>query len=143
MSTIRPIVLSEDLPMLNEWWTAHKTVPVHEAYLPNGWMVSSGGVDVAVLFLYLDVNGKFAMVEYLTTNPKIAFSRYLLDDVRQLLAYVEEQARKQGCVVITSMVVPGTGESRLYQRLGYIPGGDRPHQMYCKQLYKMEESTCP
>lgn len=128
--------------MLNGWWEAHKTVPVHKAYLPNGWMVSGGGVDVAVLFLYLDVNGKFAMIEYLTTNPKIAFSRFLLDDIRLLVDYVEQRARDQGCVVITSMVVPGTGEARLYNKLGYISGGDRPHQMYCKQLYKMEDVPC-
>lgn len=142
MSTIRQIDLDQDLPMLDAWWTAHKTVPVARPYLPNGWLVSVRGVPVAALFLYLDVNGKFAMVEYLTTNPECSSSRFLVDDVKLLVAYVEQKARDQGCVVITSMVVPGTGEERLYTRLGYVSGGDRPHQMWCKQLY-MEESKCP
>lgn len=141
MSTIRQLDLDQDLPMLNKWWEAHKTVPVHRAFLPNGWLVSSAGVAVAALFLYLDVNGKFAMIEYLTTNPAVAFSRFLVEDVKELVAFVEQKARDQGCVVITSMVVPGTGEERLYTRLGYISGGDRPHQMWCKQLYT--EAKCP
>lgn len=128
--------------MLDAWWKAHKTVPIHPAYLPHGWLVSSGETDVAALFLYLDVNGKFAMIEYLTTNPAVSLSKQLIADIRQLVAYVEQKARDQGCVVITSMVVPGTGEARLYNKLGYISGGDRPHQMYCKQLYTMGEATC-
>lgn len=142
MSTIREIDLDKDLPMLNQWWEAHKTVPVHRAFLPFGWIISSCGIDVAALFLYQDVNGKFAMIEYLTTNPRMAYSRNLVDDVKQLVDHVEQVARDRGCVVITSMVVPGTGEERLYTRMGYISGGDRPHQMWCKQLYT-EEPACP
>lgn len=128
--------------MLEAWWAGHKSVAVHRAFLPNGWLVSSRGQDVAALFLYLDVNGKFAMIEYLTTNPACSSSRFLVDDVKLLIAFVEEKARKQGCIVVTSMVVPGTGEERLYTRLGYISGGGQPHQMWCKQLYT-EEPKCP
>lgn len=142
MSIIRQIDLAEDLPMLKKWWEGHKAVVVHEDFLPDGWLISSGGIDIAALFLYLDRNGKFAMVEYMTTNPSIAFSRHLVDDIRELIAHVENVARAQGCKVITSMVAPGSSEDRLYQRIGYKPVGGPAHVMFCKPLYVKEPAPC-
>lgn len=144
MSTIRAIDLETDLPMLRKWWELHKAVPCPESFLPQGYLISAGGVDVAAAFLYLDAGGKLAMIEYLTTNPTVAFSRYLVEDVRALIRHVEEQAIAQGCTGIISMVAPGTGEDRLMQRMGYLPpdAGAKPHVMFCKRLVK-EESRCP
>jgi len=144
MSTIRAIDLETDLPMLRKWWELHKAVPCPEAFLPQGFIVSAGGVDVAAAFLYLDVGGKLAMIEYLTTNPSVAFSRYLVEDVKQLITHVESVALAQGCTGIISMVAPGTGEYRLMQRMGYLPPDDgaKPHVMFGKRLVK-EAVPCP
>ena len=144
MSTIRELDLANDLPMLRKWWELHKAVPCPESFLPQGFLISAGGVDVAAAFLYMDVGGKLAMIEYLTTNPSVAFSRYLVEDVKALIAHVEAVAVKQGCTGIISMVAPETGEFRLMQRMGYLPPdvGAKPHVMFCKRLVK-EEGKCP
>lgn len=134
MSTIRPIDLDTDLPMLRKWWDGHKALPCPEAFLPQGFIISSGGVDIAASFLYLDVGGRLAMIEYLTTNPSIAFSRFLVEDIKALISHIEGVARAQGCVGIISMVAPGTGEDRLMKRIGYIQADGPAHIMFAKHI---------
>lgn len=136
MHTIRDINLPDDLPMLQSWWKGHGAIAVPEAFLPRGFIITAGGVDIAAAFLYLDAGGKLAMVEYLTTNPTVAFSKYLVADVKSLLSHIEQVAIAQGCKGIISMVKPGTGEERLLRRMGYLPPGenDPAHIMFCKQL---------
>lgn len=136
--SIRQIDMATDLPMIRQWWAEHKAIAVPDEFLPQGFIVQSGGVDIAAAFLYLDVTGKLAMIEYLTTNPRVALSRYLVEDVKRLIAHVELVAEKQGCSGIISMVAPNTGEERLMQRLGYLPPGEKdpPHRMFCKRLKK-------
>lgn len=136
MTQIRSIELTTDLPMLQRWWDGHKAIAVPEVFLPQGYLISSGGVDIAAAFLYVDIGGKLAMVEYLTTNPNVAFSRFLVDDVKYLLLHIEGVAVSRGCKGIISMVSPGTGEDRLMRRMGYIPPDGPPHVMFCKQLVK-------
>lgn len=136
MSVIRPIDLAADLPMLRQWWTRHGAIACPESFLPQGFLVSSGGVDIAAAFLYLDAGGKLAMIEYLTTNPAVMFSRYLVQDVTQLIRHIEGVARDQGCEGIISMVAPRTGEERLMTKLDYLPPdpGHPAHRMFCKRL---------
>lgn len=136
MSTIRPIDLPTDLPMLRRWWDAHKSLPVPENMLPQGFLITAGGVDIAAAFLYLDVGGKIAVVEYLTTNPTVAFSRYLIEDVKKLIDHIERCATAGGNIVILSFVRPGTGEERLLHRLGYRTDDGPAHKIYAKPLIK-------
>src|SRR6185436_12782563 len=86
---IRPIILEKDLPVLRRWWEGHGALAVPEYLLPQGYMIDAGGVEIAAAFLYLDVSGKIAVTEYLTTNPTICFSRSLVEDVKKLLAHIE------------------------------------------------------
>lgn len=136
MHTVRPIVFPDDLPLLNAWWAGHGAIPCPESFLPQGWIVSAGGVDVAAAFLYLDVGGKIAAIEYLTTNPTIAFSRYLVDDVRRLVWHIEGEAHKRGATSILSFVKPNTGEERLYRRLGFTTDDGPPHKIWGKRITK-------
>lgn len=143
MTQIRPIDLTTDLPMLRKWWEGHGAIACPEAFLPQGYLISAGGVDVAAAFLYLDVGGKLAMVEYLTTNPSVSFSRYMVQDVKMLLLHIEGIAKAHGCTGIISMVAPGTGEDRLMRRMGFLPPAENEpaHIMFCKKL--QEVVPCP
>lgn len=134
MRIIRPIDLATDLPMLQAWWAGHGSVPCPESFLPQGWLVTAGGVDIAAAFLYLDVGGKIAAIEYLTTNPAVAFSRFLVDDVRRLVAHIEEEALKRGATCLLSFVKPDTGEERLYRRLGFTTDDGPSHKIWGKRL---------
>jgi hypothetical protein len=109
--------------------------------LPQGYLISAGGVDIAAAFLYLDVGGKIAVVEYLTTNPSICFSRYLVEDIKALIAHIEDIASARGSITILSFVAPGTGEERLLQRLGYQTSEGPAHRIYAKALIK-EAASC-
>lgn len=136
MNSIRALHRETDLPVVKSWWAKHGAIAVPDAFLPQGFVISSAGVDIAAAFLYLDAGGKLAMIEYLTTNPAISHSRELVEDVKQLITHVEEMAVAQGCEGIVSLVVPGTGEDRLMKRMGYYPPDGPAHAMYCKRLKK-------
>jgi hypothetical protein len=135
---IRPIT-DADYPMLQKWWDGHNSLPVPQHILPRGWVLASGPVDVVAAFLMLDVGGKFAVIEFLTTNPSVAFSRTLVQDVRTLIAHIEQRAMEQGCTWMMSFVAPGTGEERLMVRLGYQTSEGPAHRIYAKALMKKEE----
>ena len=135
MHEIRKIDLDSDFPMLESWWIGHKSVVIPKHILPQGWLISAGGVDIAAVFLMLDVGGKWAVTEFLTTSPSVAFSRYLVEDIRKLLAHVESVAVAQGCTFIMSFIEPGSGEERMMRRIGYqAQAGERKHVIYAKPL---------
>lgn len=141
MSTIRQYVAA-DYDTLAKWWVGHKAVVMPKHVIPQGWVIVSGPVEVAMAFLMLDVGGTHAVVEYLTTNPAVAYSRSLRDDVRQLIAHIEDRARAQGCGWIMSFVAPNTGEERLMKQIGYETSEGPSHRIYAKSLAP-KEATCP
>lgn len=128
-------VTSSDLPMLSKWWTA-RGIPAADiiAQLPRGYMIEDGPLPMAAAFLYLDVDGVWAMTEWLTTNPAVAHSRFLVVAVKELLAHMEKISMERGCKTILSMVAPNTGEERLMQKIGYMTSGGPYHKMYAKPL---------
>ena len=134
MSSIRKIDLAADYPTLVRWWEGHKATVMPRHIIPQGWIIASGPVELAAAFLMLDVGGKWAVIEFLTTNHSVAFSRYLVEDVRKLIAHIEGVAAKQGCVFIGSFIAPGTGEERLMKAIGYQDVGGPAHKMYGKPL---------
>jgi len=136
MSTIRQIDIEQDYPTLCKWWEGHKAVILPKHIIPRGWMVSAGGIDIAAAFLLLDVGGTWAVIEFLTTNPTVAFSRYLVEDIRRLVAHIEALGIAQGCTFIGSFVAPGAGEERLMTRLGYQKCDGPAHILYVKPLGK-------
>lgn len=129
---IRPIT-EADYPTLVGWWQRHKATVIPQHILPRGWMIEDG-VAIAASFLMVDVGGKFAVIEFLTTNPMVAYSRTLVENVKVLVAYIEDHARAEKCTFIMSFVAPGSGEERMMARIGYtIEEGSR-HQIMCKPL---------
>lgn len=136
---IRSLDPSLDYPRLTRWWEARKIcIPFPVSLMPRGYIVEDGPVQIAAAFLYLDIDGTWAMTEWLTTNPAVAHSRSLVEGVYALLAHMEYVAREQGCTSIISMVAPGTGEERLMQKIGYITSEGPAHKMYGKVLAPKE-----
>lgn len=136
MSKVREFNPEADYPTLVSWWQKRGTPILPLEVLPRGWVVGAGGVDVAMKFLFLDVDGKLAQSLLLTTNPACAYSRYLREDVAKLMAVAEAFALERGAFMMTALVGPGTGEERLMKELGYV-GNDEPlHRMVAKLLLK-------
>ncbi len=131
---IRPVSLETDYPTLCEWWKGHNALIMPQYVFPQGWCVVAADVEIAMSFLYLDVGGKFAVIEWLTTNPRVSFSRTLVEAIRALIAHVEGVARAQGCVFAISFIAPNSGEERFMKKLGYVTGQDVGHKTYAKPL---------
>jgi hypothetical protein len=131
---VRDIDLATDLPTLQRWWAGHKANPMPPEFLPSGFMGVSGGIEIAAAFLYLDAGGKLGVITNLTTAPNIAFSRYLVEDVRKLMAHIERVAKDQGCTAILSMAADASGHARLMPQLGWTTAEGPAHVMFCKKL---------
>lgn len=123
--------------MLTKWWEIRGIcIPFPVGLLPRGYIVEDGPLVIAAAFMYLDVDGKWAATEWLTTNPTMAYSRSLIFAVHSLLGHMERTAKNQGCSSIVSWVAPGTGEERLMVKLGYVTSEGPSHKLYLKPLTK-------
>ncbi len=131
---IRPVNIDTDYPTLVKWWEGHRALAMPKEVFPQGWCVEETGVEVAMLFLYLDVGGKFAVIEWLTTNPKVAYSRTLIACVVALNVHIQEVAKSQGCTFALSFVGENTGEERLLKKIGYQTSQGIGHKTYAKVL---------
>lgn len=139
---IREVSPERDYPTLSKWWEA-RGIPAPDiiAQLPRGYIIEDGPIQIAAAFLYLDVDGVWAMTEWLTTNPAMAHSRSLRATVKALLAHMEKISMDRGCKTIISMVAPNTGEERLLKEIGYMTSEGPYHKMYAKPLIR--EAVCP
>ncbi len=135
---VRPINYPDDYHILMAWWSARKAAPLDQRIFPGTGAVAENdeGLPVAMAFLYLDVGGAFAMIEWSSTNPAFKFSHYLSKAVIACWEYLENTARERGCLVVTSMVNPKGSEARLMQKRGYMlqSEGDTIHVMMAKPL---------
>lgn len=119
---------------MDKWIAGHKAIPMPHYVFPQGWIVGDGTVDIAMSFLYMDVGGRFAVIEFLTTNPQVAMSKSLVLGVKTLVSHIERVAIDQGCRFIISFVAPGTGEEHLMAKLGYETSPGPSHRLYAKPL---------
>lgn len=134
MIEFRPISLDKDYPTLCDWWAGHNAASVHRYILPRGWIAHSAGVEIAASFLYV-ADGKIAVVEWTTTNPKCAASRDLVAAVKGLYAHLESVAKAEGCVAMLSFVEPNKSEERILIRMGYAYSpNDRMHRVVAKPI---------
>ncbi len=134
MIQFRPINLDSDYPVLLEWWKGHRALPVPKVILPDGWIASAAGVDIAASFLYFH-RGKIGVIEWTTTNPRCAFSRDLVAAVKGLFTQLEDVAREAGCIAVISFVKPNGSEERIVRKSGYATSADDVgHRLYAKPL---------
>lgn len=135
--TIRPIVPELELPILRSWWKARGMAPLPDsAFLPGrGYVVEDGGLLVACAWLFMvpGTTGGIGILEFMSTNPKLAVGRSLLACVKELYAHVEKQAWEGGCGSVISFVAPGSNEEHHLARQGWadLTGGVK-HVMFGK-----------
>lgn len=126
---IRPINLETELPILRSWWVARGLAPLPDAaFLPGrGYVVEVSGVLVACAWLFIvpGTAGGIGILEFMSTNPKIAVGKSLLSDVKALYAHLEIEAWAAGCGSLISFVAPESGEHHQMQRNGWadLTGG--------------------
>lgn len=134
-----PVDLDRDYDLFCSWWKDHKAVPVPKIILPKGWIACGSGLPMAVCFLYV-AEGKIAVLEWMTSNPRVAFSKDLWIAVCALYQYVEEQAAAAGCQAIISFVKPNSSEERILKRMDYAGSDKDPgHKLYAKPLKNLEK----
>lgn len=134
MINFRPYDPEQDYSILEEWWKGHGAFVMPKAIMPRGYFATAQGLDIAVCFLYLDP-GKIGVVEWMTTNPKCAYSRDLVVAVKGLYALLEGIAKDQGCSAVISFVKPNSGEERIMLKTGYRAEPNDPgHRIYAKPL---------
>lgn len=137
LSFIRPLNLTEDYPLLCEWWKARGHAVLDQAVFPEeGAVYVANNRPVAMSFLYADRMGKLAMIEFTSTNPDPAISaRSKLRGVKELFGRLEAEARERGCLCVLSMVTPNGSEEHLLSKLGWVTSPDqKPHVMAAKRL---------
>ena len=134
MISFRKVDLEKDYPTLLGWWKGHNALAVPSEILPDGWVASAAGIDVAASFLYFHA-GKIGVIEWTTTNPKCAFSRDLVMAVRGLFNHLEATAAEAGCLCVISFVKPNGSEQRIVEKSGYVTSvPDCGHRLYAKPL---------
>lgn len=139
MISIRQFNPDKDLATVQQWWKAREQADLPIEVLPRGWVATAACVDVAVSFLYL-VEGKIGVIEWTTTNPKIAAGPDVVEAVKALYEHLENEAWSAGCPIVLSFVAPGSWESRTLGRRGYAVAGGA-HMMMIKPFDRKEETS--
>lgn len=132
--TVKKADLDEFYPTLERWLKAHKSEEVPKAIIDEIYVAEAGGVQIASLCLYLCHHGKLAVAEWLCSNPRVAFSRDLVEAVKALYSKVESDAREAGCAVMIGWIEPGSGEERIAKSIGYATSDQGFHKLYAKPL---------
>lgn len=134
MINFRPVEIEKDYPTLQQWWKGHNALEVPREILPRGWIAQEGSCELAASFLYV-AEGKIAVIEWTTTNPKCSFSRDLIFAVKGLFSLLESVAREEGCAAVISFVKPNGSEQRIVSKMGYVTSTDDVgHRLYAKPL---------
>ena len=123
--------------MLMRWWDHRGLEPMPAEYFPATGVVGVyGSTPLAMAFLYLDVGGTMAMIEWSSTSPVDQPGRHKLKALLACWGHLERLAKTKGCKIILSMVDPVGSEMRLMAKRGYFVQrkGEKNHIMVAKAL---------
>lgn len=138
MISFRPIDLERDYATLQSWWKGHNAHEVPRVILPMGLIASGGDIEIAAGFLYQQPK-MIGVIEWVTTNPKCAYSRDLVAAVRGIFLALEQRAKDDGCLAVISFVKPAGSEERILSKIGYIASSDDSgHRLLMKPLVASE-----
>lgn len=130
MISIRQFNPEADLAVVQAWWRIRSAPEIPAAVLPRGWIASIAGVDLAASFLYL-AEGKIGVIEWTTTNPRVALGPDVVEAVKSLYEHLENEAWDAGCPIAISFVAPNSWEHRTLAKRGYADAGGS-HVMVAK-----------
>lgn len=122
MISIRQLKPESDLAVVQAWWRLRSAPEIPSSVLPRGWIASSAGVDLAVSFLYL-AEGKIGVIEWTTTNPRVAAGPDVVEAVKALYDHLENEAWDAQCPIVLSFVAPESWEHRTLAKRGYSNAG--------------------
>lgn len=131
--TLRRIIMVNDYPTLKTWWERRGTPAPDPILLPTvGVVTEEKGAPVACAFLYEDVGGKVAMVEWEATSPD-STAMNSIRGLNMIFDFFENFAKSQGFAVVLSWVAQGRGDGRILERRKWIKCPGERHELMAYQ----------
>lgn len=106
-----------DYEELVRWWKSHGWDALPNEDLPDTGFIAN---DTAFACLYIDIHGRFAMLEWLVTNPDSS-ARQCLKSINEVLDRCLDMCREIGVKRVYS-VLKNENLEKLYQKHGFIKG---------------------
>jgi len=131
--TVRRIIIKEDYPVLKTWWERRGSTAPSEILLPSvGVVAEDMGKATACAFLYEDVSGHVAMVEWEATNPDNS-AMTSIRGLNLIFDFFEKYSVKQGFSVVLSWVASNRGDGRILERRKWIKCPGERHELMAFQ----------
>jgi hypothetical protein len=140
---VRRIQLDEDYPVVKTWWEKRGSPAPQVLLLPAvGVIAEMDGQPVACAFLYEDISGRVAMVEWEATNPEVGSALKVVRGLNMVFDFFEQFARDQGYLVVLSWVAKEHGDGRLLERRKWVKCPGERHEMMAFST-QPQEAPCP
>lgn len=107
----------QDYEMLAGWWKAHGWDALPCIDIPDTGFIAN---ENAFACLYIDIHGRFGLLEWLVTNPDCS-ARESLKAINEVLDRCLETAKEVGVKRLYS-VLKNENLVKLYQKHGFIKG---------------------
>ena len=107
----------KDYDELCRWWTSHGWCALPKEDIPDTGFIAN---DTAFGCLYIDIHGRFAMMEWIVTNPDAA-PRDCLRSLNEVIDRLLATAKEIGVTRVYSVLKHEKLE-KLYQKHGFIKG---------------------
>lgn len=141
---VRVIQLEQDYPVIKTWWERRGAEAPHFALLPPvGVIAERDGVPIACAFLYQDVGGSVAMVEWEATNPDCNSAMETIRALNTVFDFFEKYAVNEGFLVVLSWVAEGRGDGRILERRKWTKCPGERHALMAFQPATKEAPCLP
>ncbi len=133
--------MEQDWPAIVAWWDDPAQAP-QPAILPEiGILAETETGIVAAAWLYQDISGRVAMIEWEYMNPE-ARKKDAVEGLRRIYDFIETYAVDNKIGAILTWVLPGTGIQRLLVRRKWMKCPGERHEMMAF-VSNPKEATCP
>lgn len=124
-----------DYETLTKWWKWWRFPVVDRELLPNnglgGFMVEEDGVEIVAGFLYF-TNSKFALCEYVVSNPKVKDRNLREKAIVFLINEITKEAKLNGVKCLFTSLKNSNLEDK-YLKAGYSLGTKNTNE-YIKNI---------
>lgn len=126
---VRPFEIASDYDQLCGWWAKRGLPAVPKVIIEaaTGIVVVGGDKDIAAGWCYFDERNVIGLVDWITTNPAMAFSPTITEAINRILKFFEYLANSRGCHNLFSFVENRSGLHRLMVRTGWQDPQSKPH----------------
>lgn len=129
---VRIYEAAKDYATLEGWWRVRGLPPVPSVLLPELGVFVEAGIPIAAGFCYFDSRNQVGMVDWISTNPKMAIGPTTLEAVAHIFRFFEKVATERGCHNLFSFVAQDTGLHRFMVKSGWQDPHSAPHVMLFK-----------